>query len=89
MLRPKSAKRAPARRPFLTEGAPTPRNIAPYGARLRANLDARDFGQAPMPPQWALDAAAEESLTAGYSRRKNPPCVVCGVMKSATGACFC
>lgn len=91
MLRPKSSKRAPARRPFLTEGAPTPRDLRPYGAKLRDRLDPQlGFGEARrIPPADVLDRLAEESLTGGYSRKRNPICGECGVMKSRAGGCFC
>lgn len=91
MLRPKSSKRAPARRPFLTEGAPTPRDLRPHQARLRERLNPPlGFGEERrIPPASVLDRIAEESLTAGYSRKRNPICETCGVMRSRSGGCFC
>lgn len=91
MLRPKRTKRAPARRPFLTEGAPTRNDIRPEGARLRERLD-RPLGfgeERRIPPASVLDALAEQSLTAGYSRKRNAICGGCGTMKTAKGRCFC
>lgn len=91
MLRPKSVKRMPARRPFLTEGAPTRNDIRPEGARLRERLDRPlGFGEVrTVPPSWALDEAAERSLTGGFSRKKNAYCDACGVLRTARGVCFC
>ena len=91
MLRPKRTKRAPARRPFLTEGAPTRNDIRPESARLRERLDRPlGFGEVrTIPPASVLDAIAEQSLTGGYSRRKNAICDGCGAMKTARGRCFC
>lgn len=91
MLRPKRTKRAPARRPFLTEGAPTRNDLRPEGARLRERLD-RPLGfgeERRIPSADVLDRLAEETLTRGYSRKRNPICEGCGVMKSNAGACFC
>lgn len=91
MLRPKSVKRAPARRPLLREGAPTFDDIRPYGARLRERLDPPlGFGEVRrVPPSWALDREAERKLTGGFSRKKNEYCPECGVLRTARGLCFC
>lgn len=95
MLRPKSVKRAPARRPFLTEGAPTRNDLRPYGARLRERLDPRPdqlgFGEdgVRVPPSWVLDKLADETISGRYTLTKNPRCEKCGVLKSLTGECFC
>lgn len=91
MLRPKSSKRAPAPRPFLTEGAPTRNDLRPYGARLRERID-RPLGfgeERRIPPQSVLDEAAERTLTGGFSRKRNPQCPDCGLLKSNTGVCLC
>jgi len=91
MLRPKGSNRLPARKPFLKEGAPTAGSLATPGARLRRTLDlpGKDFGRVPPPPSHVLDRIAEESLTRGYSKKRNPKCEDCGAMKSLVGGCFC
>lgn len=98
MLRPKRTKRAPARRPFLTEGAPKPGNLATPGAKLRATIDPRNSDGTPdrpfgevrtSPPSWVLDKIAEETLTGGFSRKANAICGTCGAMKTTRGVCFC
>lgn len=40
-------------------------------------------------PGWLLDKMANEKLMGGYSKKKNPPCPECHVMKSSAGTCFC
>lgn len=98
MLRPKRTKRAPARRPFLTEGAPKPGNLATYGAKLRATIDPRNpdgtpdrpFGEErTSPPSYVLDLLAEETLTGGFSRKANAYCDDCGALRTVRGYCFC
>lgn len=98
MLRPKRTKRAPARRPFLTEGAPKPGNLATYGAKLRATIDPRKpdgtpdrpFGEVRRAlPANVLDAIAEESISGGFDRRKNAYCDGCGALRTRRGYCFC
>jgi|SRR5882724_1331739 len=41
---------------------------------------------ATMPPQWALDAAADKTMAAGYTKR-NKVCPGCGIMTPSTGRC--
>lgn len=40
-------------------------------------------------PRWALDAAAERTMSQGYSKKRNPVCPSCHVQKSLSGSCNC
>lgn len=56
---------------------------------LAADLDPAWHGDAAtMPPQWALDAAADEAMRAGYTKR-NKLCPACGLLRSTAGKCDC
>jgi hypothetical protein len=41
------------------------------------------------PPKWVLDLKADLTITAGYTRKKNPTCTVCFERKSISGSCSC
>lgn len=43
---------------------------------------------ATVPPQWALDAAADRAIAAGYTRR-NKLCPGCGMLRSTANRCDC
>lgn len=42
-----------------------------------------------MPPQWALDKAADEKLTGNFNTRKSNICGTCFEAKSVNGSCGC
>lgn len=69
------------------EGAPIATSAAPYGARLRATLDAQRPTR--MPPSWVLDKIADESLHGGFTGSRYGTCTKCFLKfnKSATHAC--
>lgn len=54
---------------------------------LAADVPQAWHGDKPtMPPQYALDAAADRKMAAGYTKR-NKVCPGCGIMTPATGRC--
>lgn len=69
------------------EGAPIATSAAPYGARLRATLDAQRPTR--MPPAWVLDKIADESLHGGFTGDRYPTCPRCflKVNKNAPHEC--
>jgi hypothetical protein len=69
------------------EGAPIATQAAPYGARLRANLDAQR--PTTMPPAWVLDKIADESLHGGFTGSRYGTCPSCFLKfnKNAPHAC--
>lgn len=40
-------------------------------------------------PNWILDKVADETISQGYSKKKNPVCDVCHEQRSVSGNCSC
>ena len=62
-------------------------------AKLRAQIALRSERPFGAPSFRVSDDVAErvfmERLTGGYTKRRNPTCTACGVMKSVSGSCYC
>jgi hypothetical protein len=69
------------------EGAPIATSAAPYGARLRATLDAQRPTR--IPPSWVLDKIAEEKIHGGTNTAQYTTCTGCflRVNKNAKHEC--
>lgn len=88
MPRSKKSKRRPGRQEYIPD---VPRNAAPNGAKLRAELknSSTEFRSNRVPPQAVLDKIAERKITGGYKIVKRNLCKVCFQYRSANGSCEC
>jgi hypothetical protein len=83
-MRVKKAKRRPGRQEFIPD---VPVQAAPYGARLRAKLDApQNFGTRKLPPS-VTDAVAERKISGGFNTARKNLSKCCNVARAVNGAC--
>lgn len=83
-MRLKKGNRRPGRQEFIPDA---PVQAAPYGARLRAKLDApQNFGAPKLPPA-VTDAVAERKLSGGYVTKKSNLSKCHNVARAVNGTC--
>lgn len=84
-MRVKKARRRPGKPEFIPDA---PRQAAPAGARLRAQLDqGPGFAQARKIPQEVADQQAELKLSGGFKTTKRNLCPRCFCYRPKNRAC--